>query len=259
LKKIEGTIDLIGEEIKKEVNINDLMSNALLQDLKEELQNETSAAKATEKDVSDAITDLEKGKEDLENYLEVLTGHKKKAEDTDPRHLLDKQQDIDVVHEVAEKIRGLQFRVTHDTDVLKEALKDAEATAKKAKEVVAEYLTTTTTTTLGLECKCFHCGSNEAFNSADVCGPASDACSATSPDNGGCWTNRNDDPGCVCSTETLIVGCQCYHCGGSSEFNNADVCGPASGTCGPISADNGGCWNNVVGATCQCDEWQTTG
>jgi hypothetical protein len=110
------------------------------------------------------------------------------------------------------------------------------------------------------DCQCYHCGSNDEFNSADVCGVASDACSATSPDNSGCWGTANSaNSACVCSTEKLVEPCQCYHCGGSEEFNNADVCGPASNVCGPSSPDNGGCWNNVDGATCQCDSKSTTG
>jgi hypothetical protein len=110
------------------------------------------------------------------------------------------------------------------------------------------------------DCQCYHCGSDEEFNNADVCGVASSACSSTSLDNGGCWGTANDkNSACVCSTKKLVEPCQCYHCGGSDEFNNADVCGPASSVCSSSSPDNGGCWNNVDGATCQCDSKSTTG
>jgi hypothetical protein len=108
------------------------------------------------------------------------------------------------------------------------------------------------------DCQCYHCGGNNEFNNADVCGTPSDACSATSPDNGGCWGTANSaNSACVCSTKKLVRPCQCYHCGNSNEFNNADVCGPASDVCGPSSPNNGGCWNNVDGATCQCDSRST--
>jgi hypothetical protein len=63
----------------------------------------------------------------------------------------------------------------------------------------------------------------------------------------------------VCSTETLVQPCECFHCGSSDPFPTADVCGAASSVCGPNSPDNGGCWNNVEGATCQCDSESTTG
>jgi hypothetical protein len=110
------------------------------------------------------------------------------------------------------------------------------------------------------DCQCYHCGSNDEFNSADVCGVASDVCSSSSPDNSGCWGTANSaNSACVCSTKKLVQPCQCYHCGGSEEYNNADVCGPASDVCSSSSPDNGGCWNNVAGATCQCDSKSTTG
>lgn len=115
--------------------------------------------------------------------------------------------------------------------------------------------TTTTTTTTNLDCNCFHCGSSDPFNNADVCGAASGSCGPSSPDNGGCWTNRNS--ACVCGTHTLVQSCECYHCGGSDPFPQADVCGAASGACGPNSPGEG-CWTNVNG-NCQCNSMQTTG
>jgi len=135
----------------------------------------------------------------------------------------------------------------------------ADATGVAA---VTPTTTTTTTTTTNLDCNCFHCGNSDPFNNADVCGAASSVCGPNSPDNGGCWNNRNS--GCVCSTHTLIQPCTCYHCGGSEPFPSADVCGSASDVCGPTSPANGGCWNNQrsadgSGATCQCDIQQTTG
>jgi archaellum component FlaC len=133
LKDIEGTIELLGSEIKKAVKLNDFMAQALLHDLKEKLQQQTTVAQAAEEHVSDAITDMESAKEKLGNYLETLKGHKDKAEDF-PKHLLDKDQDIDLVHDVAEEIRDLQFEVTNATNVLEAALQDAEHTASKAKE-----------------------------------------------------------------------------------------------------------------------------
>jgi hypothetical protein len=256
-KEIEATIELLTTEIQKAVKLNDYMAQAKLFDLKEELQNETSGAKAAEQGVSDAVKDLISAKDELENYIETLTGHQKKAKEN-PKILLDEQQDVELIHEVADKIRDLQFKVTNDTNVLEVGLADAEATAKKAKEVVKEYLTTTTTTTTNLDCQCYHCGGNEEFNDADICGFEDPGyCDANSPQNSGCWTARTE--GCVCNWRTIIQPCQCYHCGGSETFNNADVCGAASDVCGPTSPNNGGCWNNVNGATCQCSSFSTTG
>jgi hypothetical protein len=258
LKAIEGTIELLTKEIAKAVELHDFMAQALLFDLKVSLTNATTQATAAEESVASAVSDMEKAKDKLTGYLDTLKDHKITAKDTDPKILLDNQQDIDLVHEVAEEVRDLQFIVANDTIILDADLAEAEKKAKEAEEVVKEYLTTTTTTTTNLDCQCYHCGSNDEFNDADICGYADPGvCDANSPDNGGCWTERTE--GCVCETHTIIQSCDCYHCGGSDPFPNADVCGPASNICGPMSPDNGGCWNDVPGATCQCSDYQTTG
>jgi hypothetical protein len=147
LKKVEGIMDLLSEEIKKAIELHDVMAQHLLQDLKDELQHSTDDAKDAEKEVSEAIAAMDSAKDELLNYLDTLEGQKKQAEDTSPKHLLDKEHDIELVHGVAEKIRNLQFVVANRTGDLETDLKEAEATAKKAQEVVKEYLTTTTTTT----------------------------------------------------------------------------------------------------------------
>jgi len=47
-------------------------------------------------------------------------------------------------------------------------------------------------------CKCFHCGGNTLFPSADVCGAEVAACGPNSKSNSGCWTDSSQ--GCQCST-----------------------------------------------------------
>lgn len=255
-EKIHETTELLTEELSVAVKLKDLLAQAELHTLREGLTNETDKLTESMNTVMDALTAFEATKTSMEGYLKVLEGHQKKANEM-PKHLLDKKQDIDVVHETAEKIRDLQFKVSNATIVLEEALKVAEDKAAKAKEIALEMKTTTTTTTTNLDCQCYHCGSDDEFNNADLCGVESNVCGPSSPNNGGCWTKRTE--GCVCSTKKIIQACQCYHCGGSEEFNNANVCGAASDVCGPTSSANGGCWNNVAGAACKCSSWTTIG
>jgi hypothetical protein len=254
-EKIHETIELLATELSTAVKLKDLVAQAELHTLREGLTNATDKLTESMNTVKNALTAFEATKQKMEGYLEVLKTHQIKAKEM-PKYVLDKEQDIDVVHETAEKIFDLQFKVNNATIVLEGALKVAEHDAAKAKEIALEMKTTTTTTTTNLDCQCYHCGSNAEFNSADICGVESNVCGPSSPDNGGCWTKRTE--GCICSTKTIIQSCQCYHCGGSEEFNNADVCGAASDVCGPTSPGNGGCWNNVAGAACKCSSWKTT-
>merc|ERR1740138_824541 len=107
------------------------MAQGLLTDLKDELEFQAGDAKNASKAVTDAIDAMDSAKDELVNYLDTLKEHAKKAMDTSPKHLLDKEQDIELVHDVAEKIRDLQFTVANKTIVLDTDLADAEATAKK--------------------------------------------------------------------------------------------------------------------------------
>jgi hypothetical protein len=106
-----------------------------------------------------------------------------------------------------------------------------------------------------LDCECFHCGGDDPFPGANVCGTASDVCGPNSPGNNGCWSNREE--ACVCGPQKIREICACYHCGNTDLFNDADVCGGISGECGPSSPGNSGCWTEVNTGPCDCSEGQT--
>jgi hypothetical protein len=262
----EAIIDTVKDDVKEveaDIEIAESMEppDALAERLLGEME---SSLKTIESNVTKVLTkvkefnaNLESTREALDSQLAQLKDHKNTAA-ADVKMAVDFKADLRQSHEMAEKIRKMQHEAeTHEAE-LKKIFKEAEAKAEKIKEEAIAMKTTTTTT--NLNCECYLCGSTDPFPDADVCGQYTESgeypCGPETSGSG-CWTYAPQ--GCVCSTQTIIQECQCYHCGGMEEFNDADVCGTATTSgeypCGPETPGSG-CWASPAG--CDCGSRQTT-
>jgi DNA repair exonuclease SbcCD ATPase subunit len=260
ITKVKDVIKSIDGDIEKAESLDDALAEKLLGQMKSKVKTISSNLTHVYDRVKEFNTELETTKDDLDDQLKQLKDHKNTAA-ADVKMAVDFKADIRQSHELSVKIRKLQVTAENHEAELKEFITEAEEKAENIKEEAIAMKTTTTTT--NLNCQCYHCGGTETFNSADVCGEYTESgeypCGPETSGSG-CWTYAPQ--GCVCSSETIVQPCQCYHCGGMEEYNNADVCGAATTSgeypCGPETSGSG-CWNNVDGATCQCDTHQTTG
>lgn len=239
--------------------------------LKMKAQNDTEKF-----DVSKAQADFDKASENLKQARSTQIAKNQEAvevQDNIAKAVASEKYQCEMVEEMKKEQQTTKATIIKEIEAVhaeKVKLEKAKADVVKLKDAAlipikdirssptttaATTTPTTTTTSTNNKCECFHCGSNDPFPDADVCGTASSVCGPKSPDNSGCWSNV--DKTCVCSTETVVQKCECFHCGGNDPFPQADICGAASSACGPNNAGNG-CWTNV-NANCKCDSETTTG